>query len=155
KPPRCHQIIEAAKGCNCSDACQLPPDLVIGNLGNYHEDAPSDQASEPATALIWNRRTVTSASQSERAGVKKHNLPHDSVEILEQRPMGTQRIDAAHPLLFGRIVWVVGNLFDLVDPTQGRLYVLAMHLLGHHPQLSVRTQARRRNRSNLSVEDCL
>ena len=68
--------------------------------------------------------------------------------------MGTRRIDAAHPLFLRRIARIVGDLFDFVNPTQSRLDVLAMLLLGHHPQLSVRTQARRRNRSNLSVEDC-
>src|SRR5208337_69062 len=95
------------------------------------------------------------ASQPQWAGIEQDKFPHDSVASFEHGPVRTEFVDRPHPLLFGRIVWVVGNLFDLVDPTQGRLYVLAMLLLGHHPQLSVRTQARRRNRSNLSVEDCL
>src|SRR5208337_2210688 len=95
------------------------------------------------------------ASQPQWAGIEQDKFPHDSVASFEHGPMRTEFVDRPHPLLFGRIVWVVGNLLDLVDPTQGRLYVLAVLLLGRHPQLSVRPQTRWRNRSNLFVEDSL
>src|SRR5271157_890110 len=120
---------------------ESPPDVTRSSRRRRDATAPmrvnSRLTSEPATALIRNRRTVTSASQSEWAGVKKHNLPHDSVVVLEQRPMGTQRIDAAHPLFLRRIARIVGDLFDFVNPTQCRLDVLAMLLLGHLPQFPV------------------
>src|ERR1017187_8107646 len=92
------------------------------------------------------------ACQPQWARVEQNKFPHDSVASLEHGPMRTEFVDRPHPLLFGRIVWVVGNLLNRVDPTQRRLYVLAMLLLGHHPQLSIRPQTRRWNRSNLSIE---
>src|SRR5271157_2334773 len=95
------------------------------------------------------------ASQPKWAGIEQDKFPHDSVASFEDGPMGPKFVDRPHPLLLGRVVWVVGNLFNRVDPTQSRLDVLAMLLLGHHPQLSVRPQTRRWNRSNLSIEDTL
>src|SRR5689334_7897325 len=98
---------------------------------------------------------MATASQPQWAGIEQDKLPHDSIATFEHGPMRTECVDRPHPLLFGRIVWAVGYPFNLVDPTQGRLYVLAVLLLGQNPQLPVRPKARRRNRSNLSVHDAL
>jgi hypothetical protein len=65
--------------------------------------------------------------------------------------MRAEFVDDPHPLLIGRIVWVIGNVFDRVNPAMGRLDVLAMFLLGHHPRFSVRPQTRRRNGADLSI----
>jgi hypothetical protein len=73
------------------------------------------------------------AGQPQWAGIEQDEFPHDSVASFEDGPVWTEFVDGPHPFLIGRIIRVVGNLFDRVNPPQGRLDVLAMFLLGHHP----------------------